>query len=196
MSRPGSALIELMVTLVVGSMVIAAGVGAVGQLTHARSTHEPDADVLAASVRRSVIHWIRTAQARADRPFDSVDRLDNGAPADMLSFVSASAEPWSAGEARVRLRVERDGRASEHGFIAEIEPLRGHGMRRIVLVPDAVGMDIRFMAANSRASEWQTGWTAPAELPRAVQLTLHFPRGATSAALHHLPLTVVLEEAQ
>lgn len=185
-----------MVTLVVGSMVIAAGVGAVGQLTHARSTQEPDADVLAASVRRSVVHWIQTAQAGADRPLDAVDRLDGGVSDDMLSFVTASAEPWSAGEARVRLRVERDVRASEHGFIAEIEPRRGHGMRRIVLVPDAVGMDIRFMAADARASEWQASWSAPAELPRAVQLTLYFPGGAATAVLHHLPLTVVLEAAQ
>lgn len=174
--------------LLVGGVILTAGAGALAHLVDRSTVPSEHVDIPATATRRTVAGWLAAAYAGAGTAFTAHD--------NQLIFHTRSGEPWVAGDARIRIRIRRDSVGMAEGLVADVEPLRGAERRSVILVPDAVSLDMRFLAAGSVSSEWQMQWNAPAEVPRAVALRIVLEAGSESAGIHRLPIIAVIERSR
>ncbi len=173
----GFTLVEVLVALTLGALVASAVVAGVRALvtwtTDARSTGR--AANRAGALRGQVVDWLAGATVAGEETESGV-RFRNGVTEagehdDELAWTTLAPSPFNAGQARVRLFVDRDSTTGERGLVAELSGPGGLSPRRVELAPQAEGMDVRFRLASAGGA-WTPSWGSEAQLPDAVEVRL------------------------
>ncbi len=198
--RRGMTLVELLVGLVITSLMLAGGYAALASVVdhRARVTRELDEVAHAASVRRSLAGWLAGAMLRADGTgpeFRGLDGADAGTDDDELAFLAGTHLGPEWDESAVRLFIDRDDETPERGLVAEVGSPRDSRRERVVLVPGASGLEVRYLSALSRDPVWLPSWISTTVLPRAVELRVAGPADSIPPLLR-LPVLVTLAEAR
>lgn len=202
----GFTLVEVMVSLAVGGMVVAAAYALLGAAADTRRRLERErAEVLpAAAARATLRQWLAGAALwEGAGPFAGRDRREGTMPVDEVTFAVADGGALRPGPRRVRLWVERNALAGRRGLLAEVADLRpGRGERTdtLSLAPEAAGMETRFRAVENGRGTWVHAWESSARLPDAVEITVRpWPQHAASgdglggmARVWAIPLAVPL----
>lgn len=198
--RRGMTLIELLVGLVITSLMLAGGYAALTSVVDHRAhvTRDLDEVAHAASVRRSLTGWLGGAMLRADGTgpeFRGLDGLDAGNDDDELAFLAGSNLGPEWDESAVRLFIDRDEKTPERGLVAEVGNPRESRRERVMLVPGASGLEVKYLSALSRDPVWLPSWISTTVLPRAVELRVAGPPDSIPPLLR-LPVLVTLAEAR
>lgn len=200
MSRRGVSAIELMVAIVVTAMAAAIGASTLALLTDRRaSLVAASSDVeRAAAVRRTLVAWLEGAHgplsAVSGAPpavFQLLDQTRQGRPADELLFSTSADTPLGTGDALIRLYIQSDARAPEHGLVADLAPSPGAPVMRVLLDSTVSSLDVRCLT-DLAGSEWLPNFLSTQVVPRGVQLRLGGTSGGLSPLLR-LPITVAIE---
>jgi prepilin-type N-terminal cleavage/methylation domain-containing protein len=198
-ARPGFTLLEVTVALTVAALALTAGMFALGTVAD-RSAHTEQASVAAleaAAARQQIVHWLEGARLRSINGVDTFQGLSveyGGVPDDILLFPTTSATHLRASETIVRLYIDRDDETPEQGLVAELTTQRGLDSRRVELLPQVVGLSLRYLppSAGSVAVEWDEQWLTRNLLPRAVEMTLLAAPGTALPPLLEYPIRVAL----
>ena len=198
-TRPGFTLLELMVGLTVGSLALAAGMGALGFVGE-RSAHAEAATATAleaATNRQLLVDWLSGIRLRSINGTDGFQGLDmqyEGQDDDILLFPSTADTHLRAGETIIRLYIDRNDETAEQGLVAELQVQRGLPSRVVELVPGAAGLQVRYLPPPTGVpSEWtDIQWTARNQLPRALELTIIPRADVILAPLLLYPIRVAL----
>lgn len=192
MNRRGSALIEVVVALAIGSLVallVHRGVRTLLEV-EARAAAAREEAASAAAVRRQVVAWLNAATVEGS--LDSWDfegvggASDDGAPDASLSFVTLAPGPFEPGRTHLTLRVAREpGGASALLAIRDtLAPLS----EAEVLVPGAYGLAVRYLHTVDGERTWTGTWRSSAQLPEAIEVRIF---GDSIPPLLRLPVFAV-----
>lgn len=192
--RGGMTLVELMVGLVIVGAALGAGYGAFAGVSDQRQRAVAAMDEAArdALVRRTLVEWLRGARLTVEQggpPFVGVDGRRGDDPDDELSFLTTAPTSLGAGDALVRLYIDRDDDTAERGLVAVIGEWRGTRTERIELVPGATGLDARYLF-GFRGRGWLPGWISSSILPLGVELVLTAPEEEAIPPLLRHPIRV------
>ena len=199
-ARAGFTLIELLVGMTVASIALAAGFAALASVQD-RSVEMDAHDTAAtagAAQRDLLISWLAGARMTAvtGEPFDGQEDESGGVPRDALLIPTTARTPLDGFTTVMGLYIDDDPETPEVGLVAEMTGVRlGEEPRRMELVPQADGMNIRYLP-NVPRPEWVDGWQEQPGLPRAVQITLTPARGDTLPALLRYPILVAMGAVQ
>lgn len=191
MNRRGVTLIELVVGLTIASAVVAAGYAALTTIVDRREAALVllDEEVAATAVRTTVRAWLggaHTASESSAPIFSGVDaESDDGHPDDQLAFLTSAETPLRAHAATVRLYIDRNPDTPEEGLVADVGAWLGTERVRLVLVPDATGLEVRYRSGLVGGREWLPSWISSTVMPAAVELRLSGGSGA-AGGLHPL----------
>lgn len=188
MRRAGMTLMELVVALTITVMILAAGYAAFGTAIDRRqvATAILEKDLAAASVRSSIESWlagIRLPGGSSQPVFNGADGTFGDEADDEITFLTSAPTPLGDGLALVSLYVDRDSTTVERGLVAEVSAWMGSARTRIELIPDAVGLDVRYRSRLLGGRDWHPSWISSSILPMGVELRI---RGSGSAPLHPL----------
>lgn len=195
--RAGFTLIELLVGLTVSALALSAGFGALGFVQDQGEQAEATAraSVGGATQRALLMDWLASARFRApdNVQFDGQDLLEDGKSRDLLLFPTTAATPLEGGFTVIGLYIDDNPETPEQGLVAEMTGVvLGSPERRMELVPQADGMEIRYLPNIAGEIEWTDGWTSRGELPRGIEIVLTPAQGDTLPALLRLPIRVAL----
>jgi prepilin-type N-terminal cleavage/methylation domain-containing protein len=194
-ARGGFTLMEVLVGLVVASLALAAGFGALG-LAADRSRHAEQATVAAlegAAARALLSDWLGGARLLfGDFRFFGQDGLELGQQNDELIWPTTARTPLDQPTTVVRLYIDDNPETPERGLVAELSVSLVEEPRRIELVPEAGRLELRYLMLTADGSAWVDGWTAD-RLPQAIELRLEPVAGDSLPPLLRLPLRVALE---
>jgi prepilin-type N-terminal cleavage/methylation domain-containing protein len=195
--RAGFTLIELIVGMAVASIALAAGFAALASVRD-RSVENERHDVAAiagATQRQLLVDWIEGARTTAvtGEPFDGQDdAAKDGAGRDALLIPTTARTPLEGPTTVMGLYIDDDPETPEVGLVAEMTGVQlGAEPRRFELVPQAYGMEIRYLPDVAKP-EWVDGWQDQNQLPRAVEITLTPARGDTLPPLLRIPIRVAI----
>jgi hypothetical protein len=188
-----------MVGLAVAALALGSGMAALG-FVGARATHAEAATAAAlevANTRQLLVDWLAGARLRASNGTDGFQGLDvayEGWPDDILLFPSTTATHLGAGEAIIRLYIDRSEDTPERGLVAELTVQRGLPSRVVELVPGAGGLQLRYLGEpiGGLPQEWLEQWTTRNQLPRGLELTIVPARDAVLHPLLLYPIRVTL----
>jgi prepilin-type N-terminal cleavage/methylation domain-containing protein len=197
--RPGFTLLEVTVGLAVAGLALGSGMAALGFIGE-RTQHAEAATAAAlevATTRQLLVDWLAGARFRASNGTDGFQGLDvdyEGWPDDVLLFPTTAATHLSAGETIVRLYIDRNEDTPERGLVAELTVQRGLASRIVELVPDAGGLQLRYLPdpAGVVPLEWTEQWIGRNQLPRGLELTIVPARDAELPPLLLYPIRVTL----
>jgi hypothetical protein len=201
----GITLLELVVGLTIAGLAVSGGYAALSAYTDQsdRARRVTEEITVAAAKRRMLVRILEGARAAAAAGgpiFRGLDRTHRDAqgevPDDELSFLTSSPTELSAGRSVVRLYVDRDSLTPERGLMLEIARPEGHELRRIELVPDARGLDCRYLTRMLGRAEWLPSWISGTVLPLGVELTVLPPAPERLPLLLAWPITAALEPAR
>jgi type II secretion system protein J len=182
-------LIEVLVSLSIGSIVIAAVFGVLASAQHAREQGETRSDLFQATrvALDQIERDLRVAVYRSsDTNFDFTGVSDemNGLPADQLSFAAASGSHGASllptGDlVRVSYSIADPRETSRRGFVREAlsiplpasVSLEQEELATREYCPSAVGLDIVYY--DPEAQNWVEDWQQRTSLPSAVKVTLY-----------------------
>lgn len=197
-ARDGFTLLELMVGLTVGAIALAAGMAALGFVAdRAEQVERAGREALEGATSRQLItEWLADARLRSGNSVDAFQGLDiefDGWPDDILLFPTTARTHLRAGETLVRLYIDRNPDTPERGLVAELVARRGEPGTIIELVPEAMGLNVRFMPhPQGLPQEWQDQWLARNQMPRAVEIVIVPESGAVLPPLLAYPIRVAL----
>ena len=197
MKRAGFTLLELLVGLTVASLALSAGFATLTFVRDRgeRAEEESRVAVGGAAQRALLMDWLAAARFRAPagEQFQGNDVVENGDTLDTLRFPTTAATPLEGAVTVVGLSIDTDPETPEQGLVAELTGVvLGAEVRRMELVPQAVGLNIRYLPNVAGEVEWTDGWNGRNELPRAVELTIKPAPGDTLPVLMRLPLRVAV----
>jgi type II secretory pathway pseudopilin PulG len=210
-------LLEVTVALAIAGSALASGAAVLGFLTDQQGRTGAQAVVSASAVRATIRTW--TSEARLATEGDAEFR---GRPAgasmsstfarrddarddasDELTFVTAAPTDVSATGTIVRLYIARGDSANARGMMAELRPWRRAGAPMTMsLVPDAVGMRVRYLSSLSGKRSWLDSWVTTSVLPAALELRIVYDSGTVRSddraarALLSTPFVVALAGRQ
>lgn len=214
MSRRGFTLVEMLVALTIASLIALIaheGVGTLIALTERADRHRSTV-INAAAVRRQLAEWVRAAEIgdADDFTFEGIDRMHRGRPDDALHFTTAAAGSFEAGRMHVALEIDRESATSRSELVAILSrpaartdeeeydgttaPASGHPRRRMVLLPHADGIDIRYRLRMSDGARWFDGWVSAVRLPASVSIRVY--GGDSIPSLFAVPVLVPLAGTQ
>jgi prepilin-type N-terminal cleavage/methylation domain-containing protein len=193
--RDGFTLIELLVGMTVAAIALAAGFAALASVhdSSARAEASDIAATAAATQRDLLMDWIAGARivAVTGEPFDGQEDEQQGVPRDALLMPTTAHTPLEGPTTVMGLYIDDDPETPEYGLVAEMTGIRlGEEPRRMQLVPEAHGMNIRYLPAAG--GDWIDGWQEQSSLPRAVEITLTAARGDTLPPLLRFPIRVAI----
>lgn len=188
-ARGGMTLIEVLVSLSVGAVVVAAVLGVLSTAHRTRKQGEARSDLFQ-SVRVALSEMerdLRVAAYRSDDPefeFIGTDLIEEGLPADSVEFASASGSPLTSllptgGLLRVQYYVDLSEDSPHRGLVrqamsiplpAEIPPEQEELAAR-VYCPSAVALDMTYYDPLEQA--WVEEWQERTELPSSVRIVLY-----------------------
>jgi prepilin-type N-terminal cleavage/methylation domain-containing protein len=199
-SRGGFTLIELLVGMTVAALALAAGFAALAAVND-RSVEAEASDIAAiagATQRQLLVSWLSEARivAVTGEPFDGQEDEKQGVPRDALLLPTTARTPLEGPTTVMGLYIDDDPETPERGLVAEMTGVQlGAEVRRFELVPQADGMQIRYLP-NGPAPQWIDGWQEQPSLPRAIEITLIPARGDTLPRLLRLPVRVAIGALQ
>ncbi|HEX2205095.1 MAG TPA: prepilin-type N-terminal cleavage/methylation domain-containing protein [Longimicrobium sp.] len=198
--RAGMTLLELLVGLTITGLVLAAGYAALASVADHRQRAAAAADEVAraAAVRRTLTAWLAGARLEAYQggpEFRGVDGTDGGHDDDELSFLTA-VPIGARAFPTVRLYVDRDEKTPERGLVAELGDWRRPETERVVLMPEATDLEVRYLSGISAERVWLPSWISGTVLPRALEMRVSAVGTDTLPPLFRVPLTVALGEAR
>lgn len=199
--RPGMTLLELVVGLAIVGMATSAGYAA---FVTAADQRERAAEALAearqdAAVRQLLVDWLRGARLTVEQAgpsFTGLDGTHDGWPDDELRFLTTVPAAPDAGEAIIRLYIDRDEATPERGLVADVAEWRGTTRRRVELAPAATGLGIRYLTGVSGATRWLPSWISTSVLPRGVELMVEAEAPDSLPTLLRRPVLVALAGAR
>jgi prepilin-type N-terminal cleavage/methylation domain-containing protein len=197
MRRAGFTLLELLVGLTVASLALSAGFATLAFVRDRGERAEVESRVAVggATQRALLMDWLAAARFRAPagEQFQGDDVVENGDTLDTLRFPTTAATPLEGAVTVVGLSIDTDPETPEQGLVAEMTGVvLGAEGRRMELVPQAIGLNIRYLPNVAGEVEWTDGWNGRNELPRAVEITIKPVPGDTLPALLRLPLRVAV----
>ena len=206
--RAGFTLVEVVVALVVGGVVAAAGYGVLAGVADGRAAvaREREAHLPGPVVRGALDGWLRSAALwQGSGPFRGRDRRIGPLSVDELSFTVEDGGALYPGRRRVTLWIERDRRSTPRGLLAEIapaDPRIGERSDTLELARAAVGMNVRYRANVRSNDAWLDGWESERALPEALELSIlpapervNDPQADGLPAVLGLPLRLPLRRA-
>jgi prepilin-type N-terminal cleavage/methylation domain-containing protein len=193
--RDGFTLMEVLVGLVVASLALAAGFGAL-VFVGDRSRHAEQAAVAAleaGAVRALLADWLGGARLIfGDYRFFGQDGETLGQGSDELILPTTARTPLHEPMAVARLYIDEDPETPERGLVAELSVRLTDEPRRLELVPQAGRLRLRYLMLTAEGTEWVDAWVAN-RLPEAIELSLEPAPGDSLPPLLRLPLRVALE---
>jgi hypothetical protein len=179
----------------VGGIVLMAGLAA---LTTVQDRSEQARAVAAgalevAAVRATLIEWLSTAELSAQElgvSFSGQDAEEQDLDWDELTFPTRARTPLRTPLTAVRLYIDSDPETPESGLVAELVGRIGGEPSRLELVPQAVGLLIRYLPDIDGPVEWAESWVNQVQLPRAVELTIVEDPEAPLPPLLKMPIRV------
>jgi len=200
MRRPdeGFTLIEVLVGLAVGAIVLMAGMAALATV-HDRAEHARQANVAAleaAAMRATLVDWLSATQNVSQElgvRFEGQSAAETERVWDELTFPTRARTPLRAPMTAVRLYIDDDPMTPERGLVAELVGRLGDEPVRLELVPQALGLQIRYLPHADPPVEWSQGWVGQGQLPRAVEVILIDSPEDPLPPLLRLPLRVAPE---
>jgi prepilin-type N-terminal cleavage/methylation domain-containing protein len=196
-ARTGFTLVEVLVGLVVASLALSAGFATLAFVRDRGEHAEGSARVMVggATQRELLMDLLANARLRAPggEQFEGVDQEENGQPLDQIMFPTTAATPLESAVTVVRLAIDVDPETPEEGLVAEMTGATlGQPAQRVVLVPQAASLNVRYLDAVPGMTEWTDGWSGRNQMPRGVELVLEPVRGDTLPTLLRLPIRVAL----
>jgi hypothetical protein len=202
-------LLELVVGLTVVGLALSAGYAGLASILDHRERVDAAAteELRAASVRRTLAEWLGGARLLVGEAGPTFQGLDGSRrvniaertgrseelPDDELTFLTQAPTPLEGGDVIVRLYVDRDSMTPERGFSAELSTWRGSTGRRVELVPEATGLDLRYFSRVAGERGWLPSWVSSTLLPAGIELTLSAGSADSLPPLLRLPIVVPLE---
>lgn len=199
MSRPGFTLVEVLVGLVVASLALAAGFGALAVVSD-RATHMDTATVSAiegAARREQLIEILTGARLRhAGERFQGLDPALLGTESSELIVPTTARLALDEPIVVARLFIDEDPATPERGLVAELIARQGDTPVYQELVPEAGTLTVWYGTLNATGEmAWQPAWLAN-RLPDAIELVLTPAPGEVLPPLLAYPIRVRLEAAQ
>ena len=197
MKRAGFTLLELLVGLTVASLALSAGFATLTFVRDQgeRAEEEARVAVAGATQRALLMDWLAAARFRAPagEQFQGDDLQEDSDTLDTLLFPTTATTPLEGSVTIVGLYIDTDEETPEQGLVAEMTGVvLGAEARRMELVPNAIGLNIRYLPNVAGEVEWTDGWNGRNELPRAVELRIIPARGDTLPALLRMPIRVAV----
>lgn len=196
-ARPGFTLLEMVVAMAVGAVAIAAGFAALAMLQDRADLTEDTvvAALAGATTRHLLTDWLAGARVRSQMMnvfFEGIAGESGTLPDDQLVLPSVAMTALQE-PATIRLFVERDATSPNRGLVAELWTALDVEPVTVQLIPEVVGLRLRYLPDVGAATEWLPDWAPRQSLPRAIEMTLIAePPEALPPALR-LPIRVVLE---
>lgn len=195
----GVTLIELVVALAITGVAVASGYGALSTLVdgHERSIERSDALLAAATARAALEEWLsgaRVLSGSVEPAFRGLDGRRGDADDDEIVFVTAAETPLGTATARVRLAIDRESGSDERGLAAEFSDLWGEEWTRVLLVPEASELEVRYLSSLPGRRGWLPSWISSSLLPSAIELRIGSSADSLPALLQP-PVFVVLRNA-
>jgi hypothetical protein len=171
----GTTLLELLVALLITGMALAGGYSAFASVAdHSARADEATREAQRASAIRSAIaRWLADARITGETTgtaFRGLDGLYGEFADDELVFLTSAQTPMGEAGGLVRLYVDRDDETPEQGLVAEFSDSNGLGRAPLVLVSDAVALDIRYATTTTGGRRWLPSWVSSTVLPSAVEI--------------------------
>lgn len=197
MTRQGMTLLELVVGLTITGVTVLAGLGIVAAVGDRRVAAEAAIAPIArpASQRDALIGWLGGARLVAGEggpEFRGLDGVYGRAPQDEVTFLTTAATPLGAGEAVVRLYVDRDPVTPLRGLVAAFQEWRGTRATYQEVDTLVSGMDLRYLTGLLGARGWRPSWISSTLLPAAVEINLLPATGDTLSSLLRFPMLVAI----
>lgn len=193
--RAGFTLLELVVALAVSGMAMGAGYAALAGAIDRRDalleeTRALERRMVARTMLEEWIDGARLDPLRMTPSFRGLDLERAGVPDDAFTFLTGARTPLGVARTAVTLRIERDSSGSSRGLVAELLDWDGGRSQRVMLVPGAEALEVRYLSGLSGEEPWLGSWISASMLPAAVELTLGRAPGDTVASLLDLPILV------
>ncbi len=194
-------LIELLVGLSITAMIASASYVVVASVIEQgrRGDAAMRSLLREAGVRHMLLDWLAGARLVLEEggpTFRALDGVHEGAPDDELTFFTTARTPLADGDVVVRLFIDRDQRTPERGLTVEFSEWRGGLSQRLELVPDAVGLDARYLSGAVGARQWLAGWVSSSLLPIGAELVLTAASADALPELLRIPVVVAFEGGQ
>ena len=188
-SRTGMTLLEVLVSLSIGAIVIAAVLAVLSTSQRAREQGEARSDLFQAAriTLQQIERDLRTAVTRANDPsftFSGTNQDDNGVPIDELEFAAASGQPAASrlptsSLVHVKYAIGNLRDSLQPGLLREElglpmpDPISSdqEELATRMYCPGAIGLDLRYFAPTEQ--QWVEEWQDTTTLPSAVQVTLY-----------------------
>lgn len=188
----GFTLMEVLVALVVAGTVALLLHRGIGELNRfgARAAAVRREAAEAAAVRRQLASWLRGVYAdptpEGARRFEGTDGGREAEGADRLSFWTSALSWERSGAQEITLAVEPG-----TGLVATLRDRTttqgADSGRKIVLVPGAEGLELRYFMVLGGERRWLNGWTSSVSPPEAVEIRI---QGAGVPPLLKIPILV------
>lgn len=195
-ARPGFTLVEVLVGLLVASLALAAGLGALAAVTdHAGRADATTAETLDGAARRALLVELLEG-ARLQHGGERFQGLSSellGTESDELVLPTTGRTGLPLSPAVVRLFVDTDPATEFEGLVAEVYDRVGDAPVYVPIVPEAGRMTVRYgVVGPTGLWGWSGEWTAN-RIPDAIELVLEPAAGRTLPPLLAYPIRVRLE---
>src|SRR5262245_634727 len=176
-ARNGFTLVELLVGLVVASLALSAGFATLAFVGDRGEQAEASARVAVGGATQRALLMDMLANARLRAPggeqFEGIDQDEGGRAIDQMMFPTTAVTPIEGSVTLVKLSIDEDPETPEAGLVAEMAgAILGQTSQRMVLVPNAASLSIRYLDAVPGTAEWSDGWSGRNQLPRGVELVI------------------------
>ena len=198
-ARRGFTLLEVLVGLSVASLVMLAGMAALGTVSeHAGHAETATIDAVSGATQRALlVDWLSSARNRVPtgEQFEGLQQDLDGMMQDLLFFPTTARTPLDEPYTVIGLYIDIDPETPERGLVAELTGSRlGDEARRFEIVPQAVRMDIRYLLSyGDDGPQWEEVWRSNQGLPRAIEITLHAAAGDSLPRLLRHPIRAATE---
>lgn len=196
--RDGFTLVETVVALALAAVVVLTAHTGIVMLTESSTAAAAarERGLRLAAVRSQIVAWLEHTHLEGPETpwrFEGSRRTRAGQADDMLVFATLKPGQREHGPATVRLEMNYTVSGTPRGLDAVLRWPAGTGTnvrrRRLALVPEATGLEIRYRFDLAGEERWFDAWSSSVRYPAAVQLRI---LGSNVPALLQAPLLVKL----
>jgi prepilin-type N-terminal cleavage/methylation domain-containing protein len=199
-NESGMTLLELMISLAVAGLMVAIGYGALGFALDHRQRMLAGVDELqeVARVRNALNLWLAGAYLTGESEgplFQGLDRLEGSQYDDLVSFPTAATTPLGPVPTIARLYIDRDEQTLEQGLVMDLSEWPTGCSLRLELVPEAQGLNVRYLMNDEGERAWLQSWISGSTLPVGMALHILGPTGSVPPLLE-LPFLISIQGAR
>jgi len=199
-TRQGFTLLEVIVSITVASLTLAAGFAALSFVQErADATEEASRTAISGAAQRTtLVEWLENARVFAPigelltgplPNFAGMPSEDPDVELDRLRMPTTARTPLGSGASVVTLYIDDDPLTPERGLVAEFTGSNATQQpQRMELVPQAGWMRIRYLP-DADDAEWVDSWSGNF-LPRGIEITLGAADGDSLPMMLRYPIRV------